>query len=43
MPVETGRTLAGEKATITVVFFDDLPHDLISRGIAIFVRRSILM
>src|SRR3990172_6322921 len=43
MFTETGKKLAGEKATKTVAFFDDLLHDLESWGIASFVRRSIVL
>ena len=43
MFTETGKKLAGEKATKTVAFFDDLLHDLESWGIASFERRSIML
>jgi HD superfamily phosphodiesterase len=43
MFTETGKKLAAEKATKTVVFFDDLLNDLESWGIASFVRRSIVL
>ena len=43
MFTETGKKLAGEKATKTVGFFDDLLRDLEGWGIASFERRSILL
>lgn len=43
MFTETGKKLAGEKATKTVAYFDDLLHDLESWGIASFERRSIIL
>jgi hypothetical protein len=43
MVTETGKKLAGEKATKTVSFFDDLLQDLESWSIASFVRRSIVL
>ncbi len=43
MFTETGKKLAGEKATKTVAFFDDLLHDLESWCIDSFVRRSIVL